>query len=149
MLLEMWWTIAQPSTMIQDIFGYSFVYSHTLSNRFATLVRHFPLDIQRIWVKCSNLTKFSPSSAHSCWKIWLHFGFPFMWFTTWTTTRMASCKRMGCKRMATRFSRWRAQWMVIIWGAVALAEKWILYVVRPLQRHHQSNIQWCWQMEYH
>ncbi len=50
--------------------GDSFEYSHTLSNRFMNLVRHFPLDSQRIWVKWSKSTKFSPSSAHK-WEIQL------------------------------------------------------------------------------
>ncbi len=29
----------------------------------------------------------------------------------------------GCNRLATRFSRWRAQWMVMIWGAMTFSRE--------------------------
>ncbi len=65
---------------------------HAVSYKFANLVKHFPLDSQRICVNSGKLTKFSPSSAHGCWKTRLHFGFRLMWFTIWTTTGMASSR---------------------------------------------------------
>ncbi len=43
-----------------------------------------------------------------------------MWLTNWTTTCMTS-SRTGWNHLTTRFSRWRAKWMAIIWGVMAFA----------------------------